>query len=327
MEKAAINFNTRRWGMPTVLISAVFLCGALLLPSKLYAQTLAGTIETIACYTTGTGRTTAVTGYAYGTTLPFTSLQVTTTVFPGGLCDPDDPPCSPVTSYPNQVGPSEGGGVNRWVNGHGPDIPPSPQVYVQASATNNYPGTPTQSAWLTGIHTATCSTPPPVVPGVCGPLNGTATINTVPSGAAACSRGGVTTPQPEYNCTGSYYDNDDESSTYGQEVCYQWGTTVIRYYWACTFPQDGVTTPTWCSAPFAGTGCANSADASGNILTTLSGTYTSAPAASKFKYGNYCFGNSGIKNYFVPAKTPGEFNSFWNNVGAGSNLNGLFRIP
>ena len=104
-----------------------------------------------------------------------------------------------------------------------------------------------------GSNTTSCSynyrSYPSPVYGVCGTANYN-TVSSIPAGTAACAKGTRNSLTPQYNCTHTYYDDDDGSSTYGQDVCDAWGTTVVGYYWWCGPPADGVTGDNFCWATF-----------------------------------------------------------------------------
>ncbi len=76
--------------------------------------------------------------------------------------------------------------------------------------------------------------------------------------------------------------------------------------------------------------CASGFNLSGAPLAILDDDNTAASPGGMFKiskFGNYCFGNTSNKNYYVPMKTRAEFESFWNNIEQGRFLEGLYRIP
>lgn len=323
MEKSKINLRVRHRNIKILIAVIVFFSGSAIVPAT--AAAFSVTSEAGDYYTCSTTGGADFRGHAYGTPrTAFSNLYAITEFIPDPTCDPIDyPGCSDVVNTPaNRVGES---GPNVFANqaGTGPVNGSTMAAYVIIY--NDWPVSSTDHA-VFGPYYATCTTPPPYNPGICGPQNGTATLSVVPDGRSACTKGLIGGLTPSYNCTASFYDSDPYSDTYGQTVCYQWGTTVVSYNWWCSSGLDGVNAPAYCAAPYLATGCINSKDASGNPLTVVSGASTNASAGGKFKVGNYCFGNSGGSNYFVPTNTTAEFMTFWNNIGAGLNLSGIYKI-
>ena len=80
------------------------------------------------------------------------------------------------------------------------------------------------------------------------------------------------------------------------------------------------------------TGCAYNIDVNGNTIVNLDAyDRTSAEQNGKYQVTKWpptrCFGNTGSSRYLIPLGSQFEFDSFWNNIEAGSNLPGPYRIP